>query len=92
MSRIDWPTQLKTCQSKIARLQEAIASQRLKIQRLAQSQRDLTYAKRILILREQSLERVQGYQHLIETRIADGAPGSMLPHREQLGASDPTHA
>jgi hypothetical protein len=73
MSRIDWSTQLETCRSKGARLEETIGSQRLKIQRLAQSQRDLTYAKRILMLREQSLERVQAYMQLIETRIADGA-------------------
>jgi hypothetical protein len=75
MSRFDWPTQLETCQSKIARLEETIASQRQKIRRLHQKQKDLTYAQRILALREQSLERAQGYKHLIEIRIAGGTAG-----------------
>ena len=75
MTRIDWLAQLETCQFKIARLEEAIASHRRKIQRLSHSQRQLTYAQRILSLREQSLERVQEYKELIETRISDGTAG-----------------
>jgi hypothetical protein len=88
MSRFDWPKQLETCQSRIARLEETIASQRLKIQRLRESQREWTYAQRILTLREQNLERAQGYEHLIKTRLADGT----LSLREQPGASAPAHA
>jgi hypothetical protein len=75
MTRIDWPAQLETCQLKVARLEEAIASHRRKLQRLSLNQRESTYARRFLSLRVQSLKRVQGYKELIETRISGGAAG-----------------
>jgi hypothetical protein len=75
MTRIDWPAQLETCQLKIARLKEAIASHRRKLQRLSLNQMESTYAQRSLSLRVRSLKRVQGYKELIETRISDGVAG-----------------
>jgi hypothetical protein len=69
----DWPAQLETCQSKIAELEEKIASQRRKIQRLLDQKMNAAHAQRLLAIREQSLERVQSDKYLIEIRMADRA-------------------
>src|SRR6202163_35284 len=75
MHRIDWDwqTQLETCQRKIVELEEKVASQRQKLQRLLDGNMNATFAQRILVMREESLERVQNWKHLIETRISDRA-------------------
>ena len=69
----DWPAQLKECRIRIAELEERIASQKLKVQRLLDWKMNATSAQRLLAIREESLERVQSHQHLIETRIAERA-------------------
>ena len=75
MHRIDWDwqTQLETCQRKIVELEEKVASQRQKLQRLLDGNMNATFAQRILVMREESLERVQTWKHLSETRISDRA-------------------
>jgi TolA-binding protein len=69
----DWPAQLEMCQSKIAELEKKIALQRQKIQRLLDQKMNAAHAQRLLAIREQSLERVQGHKYLIEIRIANRA-------------------
>jgi hypothetical protein len=54
-------------------IEEKIASQRLKIQRLLDQKLSATSAQLLLAIREESLARVQSHKHLIETRIADRA-------------------
>jgi hypothetical protein len=73
MNDWDWPGQLETCQRKIAELEQKIASQRQNVQRLLDCNMNAIFAQRILAMREESLRRVQGHKHLIETRIADRA-------------------
>ena len=75
MNRIDWEwqAQLETCQRKIVELEEKVASQRQKLQRLLDGNMNAIFAERILAMREESLERVQIWKRLIETRIADHA-------------------
>ena len=72
MNRIDWDwqAQLETCQRRIVELEEKIASQRQKLQRLLDGKGNATFAQRTLAMREESLERVQGCKRLIESRIA----------------------
>src|ERR1700694_5026008 len=69
----DWQAQLETCPRKNVELEETIASQRRKLQRLLDGNMNATFAQRILAMREESLERVQRWKRLIETRIADRA-------------------
>jgi hypothetical protein len=69
----DWPAQLEECKRRIAELEENIASQRRKIQRLLDCDMNATFAQRMLAMREESLERVQSCMRLIESRIADRA-------------------
>jgi uncharacterized coiled-coil protein SlyX len=69
----DWPAQLRTCQNRIDELEKKIASQKQKVQRLLDWKMNVTCAQRILAIREESLARVRGDKHLIETRIADRA-------------------
>ena len=75
MNRIDWDwqAQLETCERKIAELEETVGSQRRKLQRLLGGNMNATFAQRILAMRVESLERVQRWKRLIETRIADRA-------------------
>jgi hypothetical protein len=77
----DWQTQLESCQRKIVELEEKIASQRQKLQRLLDRNMNATFAQRILAMRQESLERVQSYKHLIETRIADRAADQLVELR-----------
>jgi hypothetical protein len=87
MNRIDWEwqAQLETCQRKIVELEEKVASQSQKLQRLLDGNMNAIFAERILAMREESLERVQNWKRLIETRIADAADQSVeLPcHNEK---------
>jgi hypothetical protein len=76
----DWQSQLEKCQCKIAELEERIASQRQKIQRLLDRNLDATFGQRILAMRQESLERVQSHKRLIESRIADHAEGQSVVH------------
>ena len=69
----DWTAELKACQIRMAELEERIASQRQKVQRLRDQEMNATSAQRLLAIWEQSLERVQSYKELIETRSADRA-------------------
>jgi hypothetical protein len=82
---IDWQAQLETCQSRKAELEEKIALQRQKIQRLLDRNMSATFAQRILAIREESLDRVQRDKRLIETRIADRAAEQlvMLPFHDE---------
>jgi uncharacterized coiled-coil protein SlyX len=90
----DWQAQLETCQRRIAELEEKIASQRRKLQRLFDGNMNATFVQRILALWEESLERVHSHKHLIETRIADRAaaqcvelPCHTKPMRQVVDAS-----
>jgi hypothetical protein len=69
----DWQSQLETCRRTIVELEEKIASERGKLQRLLDDNRNATFVQRILAMRQESLERVQSCKRLIETRIADRA-------------------
>jgi uncharacterized coiled-coil protein SlyX len=44
----DWPAQLKTCQNRIAELEEKVASQKLKINRLVDQKLPATSAQLLL--------------------------------------------
>jgi uncharacterized coiled-coil protein SlyX len=81
----DWPGQLKTCQNRIAELEEKIASQKRKIQRLLDWKMNATFAQYLLAIREESLARVRREKHLIETRIAKRAADQrrVLPFFEE---------
>jgi chromosome segregation ATPase len=68
---LDWPVQLKTCQIIIAELEEKIASQMQKIQRLLDQRKNVKWAQCLLAMRQESLERAQNRRNLIESRIAD---------------------
>src|SRR6516162_472343 len=69
----DWPAQLKTCQNRIVELENKVASQKLKIDRLVEQQMPATSAQLLLAIREESLTRARDYKRLIETRLADRA-------------------
>jgi hypothetical protein len=71
----DWPTQLKTCQNRIVELEEKVAFQKLKINRLVEQKLPATSAQLLLAIREESLTRARDYKRLIETRLADRAAG-----------------
>jgi hypothetical protein len=71
----DWPAQLNECQIRIAELEDKIASQKQKVQRLLDGQMTALSAQRLLAIWEQSLERVRSHKHLIETKIAERAAG-----------------
>jgi hypothetical protein len=77
----DWQAQLETCQRRIAELEEKIASQRRKLQRLLDGNMNATFVQRILALWEESLERVHSHKRLIETRIADHAAKHLVEPR-----------
>jgi hypothetical protein len=77
----DWQAQLETCQRRIAELEEKIASQRQKLQRLLDGNLNTTFVQRILALWEESLERVHSHKRLIETRIADRAADRLVEQR-----------
>ena len=70
---LDWPAQLKTCQIRIAELDEQIATQRQKIQRLSDQKLRVKWAQRLLVMRQESLERAQRRRDLIESRIVGHA-------------------
>jgi hypothetical protein len=67
----DWPAQLAQCQIRIAELENKIASQKQKVQGLLDRQMTALSAQRLLVIWEQSLERVRSHKHLIEARIAE---------------------
>jgi hypothetical protein len=69
----DWPAQLNECQIRIAELEDKISSQKQKVQRLLDRQMTALSAQRLLVIWEQSLERVRSHKHLIESRIAERA-------------------
>ena len=69
----DWAAQLKACQIRIAELEQRIASQREKVQRLGDQGMNATSGQGLLAIWEQSLERVQSYKELIAARMADRA-------------------
>ena len=73
MIDLNWQALLKTCQIKIADLEDKITSQRWKVQRLLKQQMNAARAQRVLAFREESLGRVQSYKFLIESRIAASA-------------------
>ena len=88
----DWPAQLKECQIRAAELEEKIASQKLKVQRLLGCKMNATSAQRLLAIRERSLERVRSRQHLIETRIAERAADQHRHvHFQQMQTYNPPH-
>jgi hypothetical protein len=66
---LNWPAQLKTCQSRIVELDDKIVSQKRKIQRLLNWKMNATSAQWLLAMREESLARVRRDKRLIETRI-----------------------
>jgi uncharacterized coiled-coil protein SlyX len=70
----DWPAQLSECQIRIAELEEKIASQKQKVQRLLDRQMTASSGQRLWAIWEQSLERVRSHKLLIETRIAERVP------------------
>jgi hypothetical protein len=47
----DWPAQLEQCKRRIAELEENIASQRRRIQRLLDCELNATFAQRLLAMR-----------------------------------------
>jgi hypothetical protein len=69
MIDLDSPAQLKTCQIRIAELEERIATQR----RLSDQELRVKWAQRLLVVRQESLERAQSRRDLIESRIAGRA-------------------
>jgi division protein CdvB (Snf7/Vps24/ESCRT-III family) len=73
MVALDWLSQLKGCQIRIAELNEKIASDKLKIERLFGQTLRVASAQRRLAIREESLARVQSCKLMIETRIAESA-------------------
>jgi hypothetical protein len=88
MNRIDWDwqAQLETCKRRIVQLEIKIASERQKLQRLLDGNRNPTFAQRMLAMREESLKRGQSCKRLIETRITDRAadrPVEMPRHDEK---------
>jgi hypothetical protein len=74
----DWQAQLETCQRRIVELEDKIASQRQKLQRLLDGNGNATFAQRTLAMREESLERVRRCKRLIESRIADRAADRLV--------------
>jgi hypothetical protein len=66
---LDWSSQLKTCQHRIAELGEKIGSQKRKVQGLLDWKMNATSAQWLLAIREESLARVRRDKRLIETRI-----------------------
>jgi hypothetical protein len=70
---LDWLSQLKNCQNRIAELHDKIASEKLKIDRLFGQNLGAASAQRRLAIREESLARAQSCKRMIETRIADCA-------------------
>jgi hypothetical protein len=98
MNRIDWDwqTQLETCKRRIVQLEDKIASESRKLQRLLNGNRNPTFAQRMLAMREESLERVQSCKRLIETRITDCAADRLVemprpdekPTSQAVGASE----
>jgi hypothetical protein len=70
---LDWPAQLKTCQIRIAELEEKIVTQRQKIQHLSDQKLRVKWAQCLLAIRQESLERAQSRRDLIESRIAGRA-------------------
>jgi hypothetical protein len=91
----DWAAQLETCKRIIVQLEIKIASERQKLQRLLDGNRNPTFAQRMLAMREESLERVQSYKRLIEIRITDRAADRLVemprhdekPTSQAVGAS-----
>jgi hypothetical protein len=98
MIDLNWQALLKTCQIKIADLEDKIMSQRWKVQRLLKQQMNAACAQRVLAFREESLGRVQSYKFLIEARIAASAAdkpraaghGSATSPAAQQPSSPPT--
>jgi hypothetical protein len=68
---LNWPAQVKTCEVRIAELEEKIGSQRQKIQRLLEQKKDVTWDQSLLGMSEKNLERAQTRTHFIESKIAD---------------------
>jgi hypothetical protein len=88
MNRIDWDwqAQLETCKKRIVQLEDKIASERKKLQRLLDGNRNPTFAQRMLAMREESLERVRSCKRLIETRITDRAADRLveMPRHDEV--------
>jgi hypothetical protein len=70
----DWPAELKTCQRKIAELEQKIASQRQEIQGLFARKMNAAYVQLILTINERNLKQARGHKHLIEMRLAARRP------------------
>jgi uncharacterized coiled-coil protein SlyX len=97
MAKIDWDwlAELALCESKIIELEIRVASQKQKIELLLNRGMDAALAQRVLILREQNLELMRSFKHLIENRIAERAagpnseaPSSDEPHQSTEPAND----
>ena len=73
MIDLDWLAQLETCQIRIAELEEKIATQTQKIQHLSDQKLRVKWAQRLLVMRQESLERAQRRRDLIESRIVGHA-------------------
>ena len=73
MNMIDWewPAQLESCQKRIAELKAGIAIQEQKIQRHLDRGTNAEFAQRVLAIKQETLARLHGYKHLIETKIAN---------------------
>ena len=68
---LNWPAQLKTCEVRIAELEEKIGSQRQKLQRLLEQKKDATWDQSLLAMSQKNLERTQIRIHFIESKISD---------------------
>jgi hypothetical protein len=70
MTEWDWPAQLETCLNRIAELERRIAIQEQIIQRHLDRATNAEFARRALVIKQDSLARVRVCKHLIETRMA----------------------
>jgi hypothetical protein len=91
MAKIDWDwlAELALCETKIVELEVSVASQKQKIELLLNQGMDAALAKRVLILREQNLELMRSFKHMIENRIAERAagPNSAAPSSDEPNQS-----
>jgi hypothetical protein len=100
MTKIDWDwfAELATCEAKIVELEVRVAAQKQKIELLLNRGMDATLAQRVLILREENLELMRSFKHLIKSRMAELAagpnsavPSTDEPHQSHEPANDQSH-
>ena len=100
MAKIDWDwfAELAICETKIIELEVRVASQKQNIELILNRGMDAALAQRVLILRQQNLELMRSFKHLIENRIAErvagqnsAVPSSDEPHQSNEPADDQSH-